>query len=54
MNKSLTRRILAAWWSFVAASVLAYLALHGVTEALVAIITIASMVVGFYFKSLKE
>ena len=49
MNKSITRRILAIIFGATGALVLGYLALMGDKEALIALISLVGMVLGFYF-----
>jgi len=48
-NQSITRRILAVILTAVGTGVLGYLAVTGIKEALTALISLTSIVVGFYF-----
>jgi len=48
-NKSTTRRVLALIFAGVGAGVLCKLAIGGNSEALIALISIVSLIMGFYF-----
>jgi len=47
--RSLTRRILAILFGVCGAGVLTYLSIMGSQEALVALISTVSLIIGFYF-----
>ena len=54
MNKSITRRILALAIGLPYVAVAAYLAVKGSMEAFIALGTVATTIVGFYFGTKAE